>query len=73
MSAEMSFPGGTMRAISLSYRLCRCGAGGSAGDGRLCADVSDLVQDMRMGKTEEETGLRGKSSATETTLRTCSA
>ena len=54
MSAEMSFPGGTMRAISLSYRLCRCGAGGSVGGGRVgaagdCLRVRDVDERGRGG------------------------
>ena len=43
MSAEMSFPGGTMRAISLSYRLCRCGAGGGAAGGGRVGAVTTIL------------------------------
>ena len=75
MSAEMSFPGGTIRAISLSYRLCRCGAGGSAGTGRVGTAAGDcLVQGGQMGKVaEEERGMRGKSETRRAVLRTLSA
>ena len=64
MSAEMSFPGGTMRAISLSYRLCRCGAGGSADAGtrRVGAVASDS---LRVRDADEQGRGRGNEYAGE--------
>ena len=63
MSAEMSFPGGTIRAISLSYRHCRCGAGGTAGGGRVgatgdCLRVRDADERGREGGNRDAGGIK---------------